>query len=170
MKNILLIFFFLPITSFSISKVVKTFYPNGQLLSEITYKDGKRDGPCNHYWASVYFWEKSQIKSEVNYKQGKQVGLYKSYYENGQLENQGTYKFTNSGSYSRKDGVWKTYYNNGQLKIESIIKDDIQLEWNSYNLDGDLHQRGKVVLKEGVRIDYKVYDSEGKLLPMAGGC
>ena len=138
MNNILLMLFFLPVTVFSTEKVVKTYYPNGQLLSEISYKDGRRDGPCKYYWESNYFWKKSKIKAKMHYKEGKQLGLYTSYYENGQVEHQGTYKYSEQGVYSRKDGVWKTYYENGQLRMESILKEGVQLEWESYDAAGNL--------------------------------
>ena len=170
MKNIILVLFIIPITSFSIREVVKTYYPNGQLLSEISYKEGRRDGPCKLYWDSNYFWEKSKIKAEMHYKEGKQAGLYTSYYENGQIEHQGSYKYNELGVYSRQNGEWNTYYENGELRMHSILKDGLQLEWKSYKKDGKLLQRGETVLIDGVPVNQIVYDSKGKLLPVNGGC
>ena len=136
MKKVILIMLILPIIScsqdfgFGFIETKTTYYENGEVLSEINYKDENRDGQC------IYYWENGQVFSEVNFKAGKTEGLYKSYYENGQLKEEGNYKYTDEGVYSRKDGTWKTYYKNGQLKIESTIKDGIPIEWKTYDKDG----------------------------------
>ena len=142
MKKAILILLILPIISFSqgfgFIETKTSYYENGNVLSEINYKDGKRDGLCR------YYWKNGQILSEVNYKAGKTNGLYKSYYEDGQLNEEGNYKYTDEGVYSRKEGIWKTYYENGQLKAESTIKDGISVDWKTYGKDGII-----TLMKEG---------------------
>ena len=60
-------------------KVVKKYYPNGQLEHEIPYHQGQLHG------LAKYWYENGQIKYEVPYYQGQQHGIAKWWYENGQL-------------------------------------------------------------------------------------
>ena len=116
----------------SIDNEIKTLYwNNGQVLSQIHYLDGKRDGSCRQWYKN------GQLMNEGFYKNGKMIGYWMSYYENGQIESHGTYKYTESGLYSRKDGVWKYYYDNGQLQTESIIKDGVE-DLKFYDKEGNL--------------------------------
>ena len=114
--------------------MITKHYLSGRVLSQIHYVDGVQDG-LSRYYHDYGSWV---IMSEVNYKNGKMTGLLKTYFKTGQLEHEGNYKYTDKGVYSKKDGVWKTYYKNGQLRMESIIKDGIQVEWKSYDTDGKL--------------------------------
>lgn len=111
------------------------FWNNGQVLSEIQYLKGKREGSCNHWYKN------GQLMNEGFYKNGKMIGPFISYYEDGQIESQGSFKYTESGSYSRKDGVWKYYYNSGQLQSESIIKNGVE-ELKFYDKKGNLITNG----------------------------
>ena len=136
MKKAIIILLMLPIISFSQGfgfgyiETKTTYYENGKILSEINYKDGKRNGKCK------YYSKNGKVLSKLNYKAGKAEGLYKSYYENGQLKEEGNFKYTDEGVYSRKEGIWKTYYEDGQLKTESTIKDGIPIEWKTYDKEG----------------------------------
>ena len=47
--------------------MVRTFYDNGQIKSEINYKDGGLDGK----W--IWYYDNGQISSEENYKNGKYI-------------------------------------------------------------------------------------------------
>ena len=86
----------IPFIGFGQNETKIEYWDNGQLLSQIHYLDGNREGSCR-YW-----------------------------YKNGQIESNGTYKYTESGVYSMKDGDWKYYYDNGKLQRESIIKDGVE--------------------------------------------
>jgi len=119
MKRLLFILFIIPLLGFGQNETKLEYYDNGNVLSEIHYLDGKRDGSCR------YWYEDRTLFSEGFYKNGKMTGFWISYYNNGQVLSQGTYKYTESGVYSIKDGVWKYYYDNGQLESESIIKDGV---------------------------------------------
>jgi antitoxin component YwqK of YwqJK toxin-antitoxin module len=143
MKLFLSLSCIIPFFCISQTVVKKTFYPNGSLLSEISYKDGKRDGICKTFWQNDILFL-SVIKTEGNYKNGRMIGQFKSYFQNGQIESQGTFKYTDSEVYSRKDGVWKYYYNNGKIQSESIIKDGVE--------------------------KLKFYDKQGNLTPIGNGC
>ena len=112
------------------------YWDSGQVLSQIHYVDGKRDGSCRN-------WHKNgQLMNEGFYKNGKMTGYWISYYENGQIQSHGSYKYTESEDYSRKDGIWKYYYDNGQLERESIIKDGVE-ELQFYDKEGNLLPKGK---------------------------
>ena len=132
MKKLLFILLIsIPFIGFGQSEEKNEYWDNGQVLSQIHYLDGKRDGSCRHWYKN------GQLMNEGFYKNGKMIGPFMSYYENGQIQNHGHYKYTESGVYSRKDGVWKYYYDNGQLESESIIKDGVE-ELKFYDKGGNL--------------------------------
>ena len=60
--------------------LVRKYFGNGSLKSEIPYKDGKREGIARLYY------ENGRVKEEGLYKEGKLVGKVKKYYENGFLK------------------------------------------------------------------------------------
>ena len=131
MKKLLLILFIIPIIGFGKTETKIEYWDNGNVLSQVHYLDGIRDGSCR------YYYKNGTLMSEGFYKNGKMIGIWMSYHDNGQLESHGTYKYTESGVYSRKDGVWKYYYDNGQLQTESIIKDGVE-ELKFYDRDGEI--------------------------------
>ena len=130
MKKIILLLL-LPLFCTGQSEEKIEYWENGQVLSQIHYLDGKRDGSCRHWYKN------GQLMNEGFYKNGKMTGYWISYHENGQIQNHGNYKYTESGVYSRKDGVWKYYCDNSQLERKSIIKDGIE-ELKFYDKDGNL--------------------------------
>ena len=136
MKKLLLILLCLPIIGFGQSEEKIEYWDNAQVLSQIHYLDGKRDGSCR-------YWHKNgQLMNEGFYKNGKMIGAFMSYYENGKIQSHGNYKYTESGVYSRQDGVWKYYYDNGQIQSESIIKDGV-VELKFYDKEGNLLPEGE---------------------------
>ena len=112
------------------------YWNNGQILSQISYLKGKRDGSCRNWYKN------GQLMNEGFYKNGKMIGYWISYYENGQIQSHGNYKYANSTVYSRKTGVWKYYYDNGKLESESIIKNGVE-ELKFYNKEGKLILKGE---------------------------
>ena len=129
MKRILFILFIIPLLGFGQNETNLEYYDNGNVLSQIHYVDGKRDGSCR------YWYDDGTLMNEGFYKNGKMTGIWMSYYENAQIESHGTYKYTESGVYSRKNEVWQYYYDNGKLKRESIITDGVE-EMKFYDKDG----------------------------------
>ena len=61
------------------SKVVKEYYPNGQIKYEIPYHQGQRHG-IRKWWH-----ENGQIWYETTYHQGQLHGIGKWWYEDGQF-------------------------------------------------------------------------------------
>jgi|TARA_B100000959_G_C14975465_1_gene621373 antitoxin component YwqK of YwqJK toxin-antitoxin module len=134
-KLLFIVLLTIPFIGFGQSEGKIEYWDNGQVLSQIHYSDGKRDGSCRHWYKNA------QLMFEGFYKNGKMTGPWISYHENGQIESHGIYKYTESGMYSRKDGSWKYYYDNGQLQRESIIKDGVE-ELKFYDKQGNLTPMG----------------------------
>ena len=91
--------------------VSKGWYPNGQIKTINTYKDGKLDG----LWTGWY--SDGQKKWEYTYKDGKEDGVYTIWYENGQKESERTYKE------GKLDGLRTGWYENGEKILEKTYKD-----------------------------------------------
>jgi len=136
MKKLLLILLITPILCFGQTKVELEYWDNGNVLSQVHYLDGKRDGSCR------YYYKNGPLMNEGFYKKGKMIGKWMSYFEDGQIKSHGSYKYTESGLYSRKDGVWEYYYDNGQLQSESIIKDGVE-DLKFYDKKGNLLPKGE---------------------------
>ena len=135
-KKLFILLLTIPFSGFGQSEEKIEYWDNGQVLSQIHYSEGKRDGSCRHWYKN------GQLMNEGFSQNGKMTGPWMSYHENGQIQNYGDYKYTESGVYSRKDGVWKYYYNNGQIQNESIIKDGVE-EMKFYDKEGNLIPKGE---------------------------
>jgi TonB family protein len=66
--------------SFAQEGLVKSYFPNDSLKSEINYARNVRDG------AAKFYYENGHIKEEVTYVNGKVEGVVKQYDENGILK------------------------------------------------------------------------------------
>ena len=135
--------------------VKKTYYSDGGIRTEQTYKNKKLNGPSRFYASngkiekeSIYrdgklngittkYYENGNAKSKENYKQGKLNGVSTEYYENGKIEREVTYKN------DKKNGTSKVYYPNGTLRSEAMI---INNQMNGVSILYD--ENGKVLRKE----------------------
>ncbi len=130
--SILILFFSYCIFINAQKYVVKSYYPSGKLLSEISYSDSIRDGQAKFYY------ENGNLKEERNYVIGKVEGTVKLYHENGTLseiftiingKREGpTSVFDSTGSY-----VNDVSYSSGKqdalnLNITSLEKTDSSYE------------------------------------------
>ena len=77
--SVICILFSLNIT-FAQDGLVKSYYDNGELKSEINFSDNVREGDAKFYY------ENGNIKEERNYNNGKIEGLVKKYNKDGKLE------------------------------------------------------------------------------------
>lgn len=93
--------------------VEKTYYPNGVLWLELTYKNGKLEGIQKSYF------ENGNIQTEDEYKNDKRNGQYKGYSSNGNLYVE--YTFIDD----KKNGPFALYYKSGKLKEKGTYKDDV---------------------------------------------
>lgn len=75
---VLIIFFY--VSAFPQEGLVKSFHSNGNVESEINYKDKIREGEAK------YFYENGNIREERNYLNGRVDGLVKIYSESGKLK------------------------------------------------------------------------------------
>ncbi len=91
------------------SGIVKTYYHDGSIKSEVYENNGKKEGIYKEYNLI------QKIKIECNYIDNKLNGVYKEYFNNGKL-----YKECN---YIDDKLEGKCYVNNTYSKIEAFYKD-----------------------------------------------
>ncbi|MEI8349291.1 MAG: hypothetical protein WCI77_03970 [Candidatus Omnitrophota bacterium] len=103
----------------------KKYYPSGQLLSDINYRAGKKEGSAKWYYKNG-----NQSHSFI-YKDDLVEGDAVWYYENGTTERKAFFK----NGYL--DGTSKEYYENGQLKAEAIWDRGRLLEYKRYLRNGE---------------------------------
>ena len=85
--------------------IVKEYHPNGALKSEVTYKDGKENGPYKWYW------DNGIMAEDGTYKDGKLHGPIKIYYWTGELQ------IESNLNYGKKEGVVIGYYEKWTTQI-----------------------------------------------------
>jgi len=90
----------------------KTFDNSGNLISQVEYKDDKRDGTAYNYYKN------GKPKLKVEYKEGKKHGSYSWFYENGNVYKEVEFKE------GLKDGIERFYREDGSLKYETPYKED----------------------------------------------
>ncbi len=127
-------------------------YPNGSIMEEATFKNGKMNGERILYDSAGHIVSKEFIVNDLF------EGPYTSYYSNGQIKSQGQYKN------NEMSGTWSFYYPSGQLKEE------VEFENNKENGPFvEYHKNGKISAK-GNYLDgdqehglLQLYDSTGTL-------
>jgi antitoxin component YwqK of YwqJK toxin-antitoxin module len=107
------------------------YWDNGEILSQVHYKDGVRDGSCR------YYFKNGVMMAEGFYLKGKMSGYWHSFYENGQLKEKGKYDHRNNGVYSQRTGKWISYTSDGKVFSESTIILGIE-NIKFYNKDGSI--------------------------------
>ena len=65
------------------SKVIKKYYPDGKIMSEMSVKNKKLSGISRDYYP------RGKLQAEMNYDNGLVDGVSKVYFENGQLQTEG---------------------------------------------------------------------------------
>ena len=124
------------------------------LLSETTYLNDIKHGPCSKYYSFS-----GMVREETNYYFGKRDGSFKSYYNNGQVNAEGSYKD------GRKTDIWTTYYKtSGEKKSEGkYVENKKNGLWTFYNSRGTKSSSGSYQndLKIGA---WESFDSEGKII------
>lgn len=108
LKKLVFFMLFALITSHVFTQdVQKDFYDDAksQVKSEISLKDGKREGSAKTYH------QNGKIKQEATFKDDKKEGAYTEYYDNGNKKLECTYV---NGFLS---GIYKEYHENGNLKL-----------------------------------------------------
>ncbi len=86
-----------------------SYYANGNVQREGSYRSGQKDG----FW--VQYWPNGGKKSEATFVNGKYTGLYTSYHENGKRRTQGLYnEIKGVSADGTKEGVWNDYEEDGE--------------------------------------------------------
>jgi antitoxin component YwqK of YwqJK toxin-antitoxin module len=109
-------------------KVVKTYYPNGKLHTEVSYADTIKDGSEKIYYPN------GQLEIVTEYSNGIKNGEEKGYYQNGKLSLENAYLD------GKENGIVKTYFPNGNLEFQAIFKKGLkngpfEMHFENGNLD-----------------------------------
>jgi antitoxin component YwqK of YwqJK toxin-antitoxin module len=94
--------------------VTKNFDRNGKLLSEVNYSNNKKNGLTINYYTTS-----GKVHSKLNYINGVKNGESFWYYENGEV-----YR-VNPFLDGKLNGIQKYYHDNGQLMAEVPYKDGL---------------------------------------------
>jgi hypothetical protein len=107
--------------------LIKTYYDNGAIRAEVSYKDGKKNGIARDYYKN------GKIHIEIPYVNGIKHGTSKMFYETGQL-----FRTTEYDS-GRMHGWQKKYREDGMLSAEIPYNKDQQcMGLKEYLKDGSL--------------------------------
>jgi hypothetical protein len=132
----------------------KPGYPDGALVEEGRYSNSKRVGVWRRYWPN------GNVMSEITYQMGRPRGEYVTFYPDGKLEEKGSWDLDrNTGAFQRyhpngklaqdfvfnehglRDGEQKYYHENGQLAVQVKVKEGREEgTLKRYDPDGQLAQ------------------------------
>ena len=110
MKKAILIIFTFSIILSAQSGVIKSYYPNKNLRSEVSYAGDIYNGTS--YW----YYENGMLKSEKTYSDGKLNGWVRNYYESGLLQEE---FYVIDGV---RDGTYRSYHSNGGIESIRVYK------------------------------------------------
>ena len=117
-------------------------WPDGQMKTQISYKDGKRHGLKAHWY------ESGQKLSEINYKYGKHHGPLTVWYENGQWMRSGNHVD------GKMVGVWTHWYENGQQRDELFYLGGYMGSAMVWKPDGEKCSMTDVKAGNGIMVKY----------------
>lgn len=112
--------------------VQRSYFPNtGKLVEEITFKDGKKNGPWQRWFDNGKLWSKGAYVNdelegeyEMNYpdgkaklrglyKQGMRMGVWIDFNENASIRSQTVYKEGRATTVKRENGTFDETYPSG---------------------------------------------------------
>lgn len=94
--------------------VVKSYYDNGNLKSELRYKDGMLNGECAWYYSN------GSIRMKSHYDMNVLSGETIMWYENGNIQSR---YFAKNNEY---DSVFESYNVNGKLVKKEFYKEGVK--------------------------------------------
>jgi hypothetical protein len=107
--------------------VLINYRQNNTLLSEVTVKNGMRNGLCLNYY------ENGKIQNEITYQDDIKVGRSTWNYESGQLYRESNYVD------GKLEGLQKVYYEDGRIQAEIPYKNgNLLTGTKEFNKDGKL--------------------------------
>lgn len=154
---------------------VKEYYPDGTVAAEGDYLNGLRDGQWTIYsenggWKLAhinyyndefdgrmkYYHPNGKIQFETEYKDGMEHGYRKTFHVNGEIESEGWIQ------YEMKQGDWFEYNVRGIMTEHTYYLNDGQYGTQEF-FDARGRTREEVVLKRGIGVERKLYDSTGAI-------
>jgi TonB family protein len=127
LNKIITITFIIASYTFSQDGLVKSYFPNDKIESEINYVNKVKEGPAKYYYPNGH------IRQELSYVNGKVDGLVKEYFENGILKL--TYTLENGkkegrASIFKEDGTFLTDipYSRGKRIIETLNYNTVEAD------------------------------------------
>ena len=118
------------------------YWHGGQKMTEISYKDGKRDGTKFHWY------ENGGKLSEINYKDGQHHGPLIAWNEFGQLRRKGTHVD------GQMDGIWRNWYKAGQKENEATYIDGLMVTAIVWTPEGERCPETNVEDGNGIMVRY----------------
>ena len=147
--------------------VVKSYYENGNVKSELRYKDGRLNGEC------VWYFPNGKPEMKINYVMDTLQGESLRWYENGFVQSRSFYKDNENDSvfesynvtgdlvkreYYRKGvrhGSVTQWYDNGELFLEGTYNEGMfDGRWIIYYADGSIGSTATYNMGRGVQIGY----------------
>lgn len=147
--------------------VVKSYYDNGKIKSELRYKDGKLNGECAWYYSNgsirmrshydmnvlsgetTMWYENGNIQSRYFCKENEYDSIFESYNVDGKLVKKEYYK---SGV---KHGPLSQWYDKGNIFVVGQYEDGMfEGEWKIYYENGSLGSEAEYDNGAGVQIGY----------------
>lgn len=152
------------------SNVIKTFYPNGKIMSitklvndtltniDEYYPSGNLHKRVSlvrekHHGKARIFYDNGNVKKEMNYKFGVPNGVYKNYYENGSLE--GFVTYVNG----KKEGKKALYHLNGNLIQVVVFHNDVVVYDKDYIYENDKSEKLASTREDILLITEGLYDT-----------
>ena len=149
-----------------------TFYPNGNIHVEGTYKDDQKDGYFKEYAENGDLLSVEKYingKKQLEAQEVKKLDLKNEYYPDGKIKSSGTFRN------GLPEGIFREYnptgqvikslvYSEGTVTGEGIIEDDgvRNGHWKDYYADGKLKAEGEY--KDGKPAgEWKFFYDDGKL-------
>jgi hypothetical protein len=108
--------------TFSQNGIVKSYYPDGKIQSELSYVNDVLDGNA------IWYYQNGKVMTEKNYSKGIIDGQVRSYFEDGQLQEEYLVSF------GIKDGLYKSYFENGDLKVVATYSEGKILSSQKFDL------------------------------------
>lgn len=146
-------------------KYKRDYYNNGQIKTEITFRNGKPEGIRRDFdedgnvVKSCVYRNGVLVSEGIILNDGQKQGLWREYYNDGKLKSEGSYENNN------KSGKWKYYYRNQVIEQTGNYNKKGQLsgKWLWYYPDSKLmreenFKRGKL---DGMFVEY---DSKGRIV------
>ena len=147
--------------------VVKSYYDNGNIKSELRYKDGHLNGEC------VWYFSNGKPELKINYVMDTLQGESLSWYENGYMQSRCYYKndkydsifetYNVSGKMVKREyyiegvkhGPLTQWYDSGKLFLEGAYNEGmLDGRWIIYYEDGSLGSTATYNMGSGVQIGY----------------